>query len=131
MNASAELSFEALNDPVLLPSQYNDLIRRRSPVFDGEHRLLWAVLEDAIRTYAANVDCSTQSQRAAFEEVRGWFQSGKGRPQGLFAFQTICDLLGIDSGQMLKGLDSIRVSRRSIRRHRTDAQTGRFRRLAA
>ena len=35
---------EDLNDSIL-PSQYNDLTRRRSPVAEGKYRLLWAVLE--------------------------------------------------------------------------------------
>jgi hypothetical protein len=35
----------------ILSSQFNDLMRRRSSAFEGAHRLLWAVLENAIKSY--------------------------------------------------------------------------------
>jgi hypothetical protein len=49
MHDSVDCSFE--DSSPLLPSQYNDFIRRRSYAVDGEHRLMWAVLEDAIESY--------------------------------------------------------------------------------
>jgi hypothetical protein len=64
------------------------------------------VLEDAIQSYLANMDRSTRNRRIAFEEVHRWFRPDE--PRGSFAFQTICDLLGIDSDPLIKGLESIR-----------------------
>jgi hypothetical protein len=92
----------------ILPSQYNDLVRRRSPGFEGERRLLWAVLQNAIDIYRANMRCATGKQRDEFEEVCGWFRSPEDQRGRLFSFETICDLLEIDARLLLKGLESIR-----------------------
>ncbi len=106
MNEPIDYSLDAANP--ILPSQYNDLIRRRSPTLNAELRLLWAVLESAIGSYLANQACATAKQREAFEEVYGWFHTTPDEGRGLFAFPTICELLGIGSGMVLKRLDSIR-----------------------
>ena len=90
----------------ILPCQYNDLIRRPSAVAIGEYRLLWAILEDAIKTYVGNRNCSTAAQRRKFAEVREWFKPV--RPShGLFGFHNVCHLLGIDSARLLQGLKSL------------------------
>jgi hypothetical protein len=106
VNEAVDYSSDSSNP--ILPSQYNDLIRRRSLALAGEYRLLWAVLESAIEGYLANQTCATAKQREAFEEVYDWFHTSPDQGRGLFAFPTICDLLGIDPGMLLKGLDSIR-----------------------
>lgn len=93
---------------LILPSQYNDLVRRRSPGFEGERRLLWAVLQDAIDTYMANMRCATAKQRDEFEDVCGWFHAPEDQQGRLFSFETICDLLEIDACLLLKGIESIR-----------------------
>ena len=107
MNAAVEFTREDLTDSIL-PSQYNNLLRRPSTVADGEYRLLWSVLEDAIRSYLANRACSNPTQRKNFEEVRSWFEAADER-RSLFAFQTLCDLLGIDPDRLLKGLKSLDI----------------------
>ena len=88
-------------------SQYNALQRRRQ--FTPEHRLLCAVLEEAIRNYLAITECSTRRQQTEFKEVRNWFERREGQRQGVFSFQSICDLLEIDSGLILKRLESVRA----------------------
>lgn len=128
MNVPIGLSSGDFNDSIL-PSQYNDLIRRRSAGLEGEYRLLWAVLEEAIRSYLANMDCSTPNQSRAFGEVNSWLRPAKDKLPGLFSFQTICDLLDINSGLLLRGLESIRVS--DLPRRRRGARTVRLGRLAA
>jgi hypothetical protein len=107
MNTAIEFASEDLSGSIL-PSQYNDLLKRRSTLADGEYRLLWAVLEDAIRSYLTNRGCSNPTQRKRFEEVSRWFQPAA-ELRSLFAFETICDLLGIDPGRLLKGLKSLDV----------------------
>ena len=103
VNPHIDLSFEGSRGSVL-PSQYGDLYRRHR--FNGEHRLLCAVLEEAIKNYLSNTKRSTREQRTDFEEVRNWFHVGKEKLQGLFSFRSICDLLEIDSGLLLN--ESIR-----------------------
>jgi hypothetical protein len=129
MNTAIEYTPEDLSGSAL-PSQYNDLIRRRSSVSDGEYRLLWAVLEDAIRTYLANRACSNPIQRKKFEEVRRWFEPASDSARGLFGYQTICDLLEIDPGRLLKGLKCLDTREFPPRRHRLPRNAG-ARRMAA
>ena len=103
-------------DGDVMPSQYDDLVRRRFSIVKSEYLLLWAVLEDAIRAYQANKSRSTSKKRKAFEELRRWFESRDTR-QGLFAFPTICEFLAIDPDGVLKRLDAT-DSKRIPRRHR-------------
>jgi hypothetical protein len=129
MKPAIEFAPEDFNDSIL-PSQYNDLVRRRAPLNDGEYRLLWAVLEDAIRSYLANRKWSNPIQRMKFEEVRSWFEPSQAEPRSGLSFQTICDLLGIDRGQLLKGLKSLNGGEFPRRRHRL-TRNARPRTLAA
>lgn len=119
---TVEFTGEDLSDSIL-PSQYNDLLRRRSTVADGEYRLLWSVLEDAVRGYLANRPCSNATQRKRFEEVSDWFEPAD-EPRSLFAFETVCDLLGVDSGRLLKGLKSLDDRELPMRRHRLRRYAG-------
>ncbi len=98
-------------------------------VTEGEYRLLWRVLEDAIRSYLANRACSNPAQRKRFEEVRRWFEPAD-EPRSLFAFATVCDLLAIDPGWLLKGLKSL-DAREFPRRRQRVLRNARPRSLAA
>jgi hypothetical protein len=117
----------------ILPSQYNDLVRRRSGGFEAEQRLLWAVLENAIHIYRSNMGCVTAKQRYEFEEICRWFRPSKGQPGRLFSFETICDLLEIDAGQLLQGLESSRIKGTSAKKRASELPRSalRLRRLAA
>ena len=108
----------------LMPSQYNDMLGRRSSGADGEYLLLWAVLEDAIRTYLANKDCSTLEKRRAFHEVRRWFEC-RDKHHDLFAFPTICDLLGIEPDSVIRRIDSPEATPVSRRRRRVSRKSSR------
>src|SRR5271156_6179175 len=77
----------------LVPVQFFDLTRRRS-MLDGETRLLFAVLEDAVRCYVKTVSSSRRSDREQFEEVRHWFDSDSGS-RSPFSFEYVCDVLSI------------------------------------
>jgi hypothetical protein len=121
MNTAIEFT-EDLSDSIL-PSQYNDLLRRRSTVADGEYRLLWSVLEDAIRSYLANKARSNATQSKRFEEVRNWFEPAD-EPRNFFSFETVCDLLGVDSGRLLKGLKSLGDREFPVRGHRLRRYAG-------
>ena len=101
-----ELSLEALNGPIL-PVQYFEPIKQRK-LLSGERRLLLAVLEDAVRSYLSNMNRPRREQRAQFAEVRRWFY-GSGGSQGLFAFESICDLLEINANIFRKRLGSINL----------------------
>ncbi len=117
MNSSAALSLDDICDCILLPSQFNDL-RRRSFPLRGEYRLLCAVLEDATRVYLTNRESTTPDRRKEFMEVHNWFHPPEDKPCSLFAFHTICDVLGIEPKSFLKRLESARAPALSKRRYR-------------
>ena len=97
------------NGDCLLLSEHNDSMRRSSRFLSAERRLLCAVLEDAIRTYLGNITRSSTRQRDAFHDVSEWFLPSAHGSQSLFSFQTICDLLEINSEHLLAGLRSRRI----------------------
>jgi len=116
MQTETRLPNDEFNDAVL-PCQFNDLIRRRSSRFNGEYRLLWAVLEDAIRDYLVNAKCANPKQRKAFDEVRAWFFPPLGIPHDLFGFEGVCEALGIDSDALRRRLARLRVQDLPMRRY--------------
>lgn len=127
---SADLNASSDFGSALLPSQYNEMVRR-SANMSGEQRLLWAVLEDAIRSWLANRKCATRQQRIAFHNVRRWFEAPEGSQSGLFGFQTICDLLEIDSARLIAGLHTMQAGALPIRRQHRVPRSRKLRRIAA
>ncbi len=99
-----DLSLEDFGEAIL-PVQYFELINRRK-FLDGERHLLLAVLEEAARSYLTNMNCRNREQRIRFAEVRRWFYP-RDEQQGLFAFESICDLLGIEANIFRRRLGSI------------------------
>jgi hypothetical protein len=100
----------------ILPAQYFGNAKGRK-LLEGEYRLLLAVLEQAVRSYLASMKGRTGQQRLDFEELRRWFYAPRSTaPQGLFAFESICDLLGIDADMLRRRLGSISI--RDLPTHR-------------
>lgn len=106
----------------LLPVQYFERNRRRA-ISDGESRLMFAVLQDAIRAYLANMNGRTPPQRERFREVEAWFRETRtrSRRQGLFGFETLCEALGIEHDVLRRRLASMRIGELPTRRHRSIA----------
>ena len=90
---------------ILLPEQYNEMRRRRHEL-RGELKLMFAVLEDAIHCYLNYMNARTRQRRILFYEVREWMNSKNGK--GLFAYDTLCEALGIDAGRLSKTLEQQR-----------------------
>ncbi len=89
----------------LVPVQFYDLTRRRGSL-DGETRLVFAVLEDAVRCYVKNVNSTRRSDREQFDEVSAWFEArDAGRTP--FSFESVCDVLGIEPGTLRKQLKNL------------------------
>jgi hypothetical protein len=82
-------------------------------VLTGELRLMAAVLEDAIQSYLRNFDARNALNRFEFVEVQRWFNARN--QQGLFAFESVCCLLGVDSGLLRRSVRMLAVDRRSGR----------------
>jgi hypothetical protein len=86
----------------LVPVQFFDLTRRRS-MLDGETRLVFAVLEDAVRCYVKTGSSSRRSDREQFDEVQRWFHAESGS-RSPFSFEYVCDVLGIEPAALRERL---------------------------
>jgi hypothetical protein len=99
------LFIDSLGQPdCLLPSQFFG--GRPNHAVEGEIRLLSAVLQDAINTYTLSVNSEKPQHREQFREVDFWFNAK--RQRGLFAFQSVCEILGVDAQRLRRWLVSLR-----------------------
>jgi hypothetical protein len=89
----------------LLPSQYFDRMRRRSE-FDGERRLMIAVLEDAVDVYRKQVGAQDARGQQLFREAEQWIEDAD--RAWLFSFENICDVLDIDATYVRRGLRALK-----------------------
>jgi hypothetical protein len=73
----------------------------------GEHRLMLAILEDAIALFVKSLSGGAV-RRSEARAARAWLES---RDRSLpFAFECICDLLGFDAGYIRRGLWGLRAA---------------------
>jgi hypothetical protein len=91
----------------LMPQQYYDLISRRR-IIDGERRLMFAVFEDAIRSYVMCMSSKSQARRREFEEVKTWMDL-RGH-HSVFSFDSLCDLFEIDPDLLRNQLTTLQSS---------------------
>jgi hypothetical protein len=103
------------SDP-MTPEQYYDMTARRN-YHDGETRLLFAVLEDAIRCYAIAKNSPARSHRREFEEVQEWVNT-RG-DHDVFAFDSICAIFSIEPEALRTQLNAMRIENFPTRRLRT------------
>jgi hypothetical protein len=89
----------------VLPGQYYDIVGRRRWQ-DGEYRLAFAVLADAVACYFKYRDVKSRKGRLLFEEVRLWIYSHS--QNGVFAYRNLCETLGIDPDALARGLEERR-----------------------
>jgi hypothetical protein len=89
----------------LLPGQYYDIVGRRQWQ-DGEYRLAFAVLADALACFYRYRDAKSRKARLLFEEVRLWMHSYS--RNGVFAFRNLCEVLGIDPDALTATLEKRR-----------------------
>ena len=92
----------------LVPVQFFDLTRRRS-MLDGETRLVFAVLEDAIRCYVKTVNSARRCDRDQYDEVQRWFHAEAGI-HSPFSFEYVCDVLGIEPASLRGRLGLLSVN---------------------
>ena len=114
--AYAPLSVDAtdmaidLAPEIVLPSQFDDL-RRNGEGRPPEHRLMLAVLEDAVYSYQQSCDSRTARDRRLAHETEQWFESEEtGSP---FSFVTICQVFGLDPDYLRAGLRRWQARRES------------------
>jgi hypothetical protein len=85
----------------LLPIQWGESRRRKLPS-EGERKLLFAVLEDAIRCYLKHRDRDASRTNEDFIEAAEWLSSDEG--DGPFAYVSVCEALGIDADCLRAGI---------------------------
>ncbi len=88
----------------LLGQQYYDIVGSRRPP-DGPRSLMFAVLEDGIRCYLANMNATRPSRRRKFEEAKAWIESRS--DIGPFGFETLCNTFDIDAEKLRKQLSTM------------------------
>ena len=118
MNKAESDSREKRDDTAypLMPAQYYDQ-RSRYRQLDGESRLLFAVLEDAIRCYALAARSARRSHQRALVEVREWVNA-RGE-HDLFSFDSICGVFDLEPDLLRRQLDSLSTTKIHLRRFRT------------
>jgi hypothetical protein len=90
----------------MLPVQFDDL-RRKSAARPPEHRLMLAVIEDAVHLH--QLGAGDVGDRRLFRETEEWFASEE--TASPFAFVTICEVFGLDPDWIRAGLRRWRACR--------------------
>ncbi|HZO83513.1 MAG TPA: hypothetical protein VFB33_17610 [Candidatus Binataceae bacterium] len=86
----------------LTPEQYYAGVRANDLPIRPIKRLMLAVLEDAMRCYQTCGNSRSRARQRMFAEAEAWLLDGSA--DGPFAFETICQTLGIEPGCLRKGL---------------------------
>jgi len=104
--AGAEERVAGLFTPdTMLPSQYFDRVARRTE-YDGERRLMIAVLEDAVDVFRKLAGARDARRQQLFHDAEEWIES---HDNGwIFSFENICDVLGIEAEYLRRGLRAIK-----------------------
>jgi len=84
----------------LLPEQFFTLLGRKP--FQGEKRLLLAMLEDAVHCFQTYLLARKPHERRLFQEAEEWIDSRDS--QWFFSFENICEILGIHPGRLRDAL---------------------------
>src|SRR5271167_1598618 len=106
---------------IVTPAQFYGP-RHESPAVTGIKRLMFAVLEDAVRAYQADMAATSRNRLAHFREAETWLMDPRG--EGVFSCDSVCTTLGIDAAFLRRGLAEwrrrhlagtapVRLSRRS------------------
>jgi hypothetical protein len=70
--------------------------------WSGAHRLLFAVLQDAVVCWFRYCHVETRRAKRLLQETRDWFWAEE--RDWLFAFERICELLNLDPDYIRRGL---------------------------
>lgn len=104
-----ERGVDGLEPDVMLPEQFFGALRGFGSR-GGETRLMAAVLQEGIDTFRKYALARDPEGRELFEDARAWLVAR--HDHDLFAFTTLCEILGVDAdclrGAMLRWLASTR-----------------------
>lgn len=110
---------DRLNDifepDILLPIQYFAALKRKK-FSCGEHRLLVAIIQDAVECFQKHIHARDSKRRQLFLDAESWITVDD--DLGMFSFDNICELLGLNSDYLRRGLLDWRDKERSRREGR-------------
>ncbi|HKV55950.1 MAG TPA: hypothetical protein VJN94_15060 [Candidatus Binataceae bacterium] len=113
MKSGQESIRETLYDD---PAQRFEYYALRTPsVLEGERALMFAVLVDALDTFAKTRYAKGHRGKAAFNEVNGWIRSDS--TSSPFSFESICESLGLNPDAIRCSLKSPNFNERQAIRH--------------
>ena len=108
---------------VVLPSQHFAQIKRKK-FPSGEHRLLVALIQDTVECFQKHLHARDTKRRQLFLDAESWIDSQDDR--GVFSFNNVCMLLGMNPDYVRQGLIAWRDKQRSehrVRRHEDMSET--------
>jgi hypothetical protein len=74
----------------------------KKTIREGEERLMFAVLENAVECFQKYVLARKPSRKQLFQEAEEWFLDKEN--EALYSFENICDTLGFHPDHIRKGL---------------------------
>jgi len=101
-----------LQPDAILPAQFFQSLRTKGR-FDGERRLMIAVLEDAVNCFMKQLHATDPKARQLFLDAEEWITADD--RTWFFSFENVCDTLDLDPEYVRQGLFKWRaVERRRV-----------------
>ncbi len=98
----AEERLDRLFEPdILLPTQFFAQLKRKRYKC-GEHRLLVAIIQDAVECFQKHLHATDSKRRQLYLDAEAWV--GIEDDHGPFSFANVCALLGMDADYVREGL---------------------------
>jgi len=98
-----------LQPDTILPAQFFQSLRTKGR-FDGERRLMIAVLEDAVNCFMKQLHATDPKARQLFLDAEEWIRADD--RTWFFAFANVCDTLDLDPDYVREGLFKWRAAER-------------------
>lgn len=98
-----------LQPDVMLPAQFFQSLRTKGR-FDGERRLMIAVLEDAVNCFMKQLHATDPKARQLFLDADAWITADD--RTWFFAFENVCDALDLNPDYVREGLFKWRAAER-------------------
>ncbi len=98
-----------LQPDAILPAQFFQSLRTKGR-FDGERRLMIAVLEDAVNCFIKQIHATEPKARQLFLDAEEWVSDDD--RTWFFSFANVCDTLDLDPDYVRQGLFKWRAKER-------------------
>ncbi len=98
-----------LQPDAILPAQFFQSLRSKGQ-FDGERRLMIAVLEDAVHCFMKQIHTTDPKGHQLFLDAEEWITADD--RTWFFAFENVCETLDLDPDYVREGLFKWRAAER-------------------